>query len=1229
MPIVFLFLLASLIYRPKNFRSLLKAGIIFALGWALLSLPQTVYGNAVSPDSASEKFLESIFFNTGYSSIYLHGMPAFDNAAHMVVGETTLFFAPGPYALLLIRGVFRTFLAFHQSYLVTEHFISSPLAGPFAVVFYIVGAAMALAGLKQRRFAILLIWFGFMALALSAATTFPPRHQHMVGLIPALVLLIGAGLVTLVDLLGKLVPRLNRRTQMAFIALLVVGISVTGLYNYFVTMPSIYTPNFEQVISWYGLYAQGQPFYYAYSSKDRPDFKPYILSEVRKDVPYQDVSAAGLAASPLSTSFDPNGIVFFPPEATNQVLPALQKIWGKFPQTASFYNHEGLLIGGAAWLPPIPVVLPLTFSAQVADSYNRPIAWLLLFLAGLLIFFTAARRAWFRRAPAWLQWALDWPFQPAAALESWPQPVHSPKTVKGRHLRPGLAARSLTLAGAAAEAASMDPSASYLGLPEVSAILSPGLPAGTVDLPQSTAEERLAPVSPPAETPQPVAVDHRSFIEIEFRLRINLPGRVSEHTASLPRPAVEKARPEPAARRVIPAPRLRVPRPTWQINWLHAFAGKVVVLRQRAASAPVVSLGLGLLALGLAVYGQYGVFFKREVEPWIWYMLAGAGIFFVLSMLVTFPGSTTGEPDSAIPYLISVKAIRERLIVFAAILSLAILALLRVRDDNAQHWDLFAEWIASILLYLLAFMPRFSLRPVRAWLRQNWKSLIPLGVIMLAGLVMRVYRLDSLPQVMENDEATVGLHALDVLNGTMKNMFQTWSSFGTLHFFLMAIPVSIFGQTRFAVRILTALAGVATLPVVYLLALKMFDRKVALISTVLVAVTHIHIQFSRISPAASSLDPLLSALSVYLVYRAFQTRRLFDWALSGAVMGLALYFYVGARVLIGVLGCALVLLAIFRWKLLRQNWRGLLLCGGAYLLVAAPMLLWAVTHTDAFNARVEQVGILYNGWLADEMIRQSASALQILLQQLAQSLLIFNYHSARWFYEATVPMLGPLTGILLSFGLLAALPRLRDLRFILLNSWFWVTLIAGQVLMVDPPPNAYRTLGLFPAVCILAAVALTCLAQALVAGWRKHAAKAAVVLIILALLGETGWNTWYYFGIWGPAQAYSDANSRRASLIGDYLGQQPPGTLAYIASSNDFRGQGWASLEFLRKQTPYQDIDMPMAQFMPQVPAANHHVFIFPPGREDELFVVEQAFPGGKRYEQYLGTDLYFIAYQK
>jgi 4-amino-4-deoxy-L-arabinose transferase-like glycosyltransferase len=825
----------------------------------------------------------------------------------------------------------------------------------------------------------------------------------------------------------------------------------------------------------------------------------------------------------------------------------------------------------------------------VVDSYNRPVAWLIVFLAALLIFFFAARRAWLARAPAWVQSTVDWLFQPAAMPETGSQPVSA--TAR----RPGLAAPSLAFASAAAGS-----SADALEPALLSTAALPDVPAEE-SLPQGGAEPL------PIPAPIPAAADRRPFIEFEFRLRVNLPGRVS--------------------------PPARLPLPAWLIGLTSAVTGattcaKASALRQNRAAAFV----LGWLALALGIFGQYNVFFNHVLRPWIWYVLAGAGIFFVMSLLTGLAELARPELPGSPSFLIKSPAMRLRLVFIAAIISLAMLAFLHARRERAQDWDLLVEWAASILVYLLAFMPRISLRPYLKWLRKNWQSLLPLAAILLLGGLVRFYQLGAIPLVMENDEGIVGMQAVRVLNGSLTNMFQTFGGYSTLHFFLMAIPVKIFGQTRFAVRLITALAGLLSLPVVYLLARRMFDHKIALISTLLMAVTHIYIQFSRVSPTAGSLDPLFSALSFYLVYRALQTRRLFDWALSGMVMGLALYFYVGARAIVLVFACSMLLITIFRWRLVRDNWLGLLGAGGAYLVTAAPMLVWAVTKPEIFNTRINQLGILNNGWLVSEMSRQGVSALTILMEQLVDSLLIFNFHFARWFYDATVPMLGPLTGLLLAFGLLAALPRRqgRQPRFILLNCWFWVTLIAGQVLVVDPPPSGYRTLGLLPAVCILAAVALTCLAQAVTARWgMPGAAKAATVLIILALLGETAWNVHYYFGIWAPFELYSDANSRRASLIGDYLGKQPPGTLAYIASTPDFSSQGWSNLQFLSGATPYQSVDEPMAEFLPEVAPASHYVFIFPPGREAEMSVVEKAFPGGKRYEQVLRRDFYFIAYQK
>jgi hypothetical protein len=263
------------------------------------------------------------------------------------------------------------------------------------------------------------------------------------------------------------------------------------------------------------------------------------------------------------------------------------------------------------------------------------------------------------------------------------------------------------------------------------------------------------------------------------------------------------------------------------------------------------------------------------------------------------------------------------------------------------------------------------------------------------------------------------------------------------------------------------------------------------------------------------------------------------------------------------------------------------------------------------------------------MLNQNLPAWRIMLQQAVNSLLIFNYFNAAGFYNATIPALGPILGAAFICGVLAALLRLRDARFALLSSWFWVTVVLGQVLVVSPWASAYRTLGLMPAVCILAAVALVKLADGLFSNWPKISKIAPLLIISLALVFEGGWNLWNYFGVWAPKNIYADPESRLASLIGDYMAQQPAKTMTYVVDTNGFQAEGWSTIDYLRKAAPFEDIQSTLAEALPNLKLSTRTIFIFPPERQSELAVVQQAYPGGQIIQKYVGSQLYFTAYIK
>ena len=659
-------------------------------------------------------------------------------------------------------------------------------------------------------------------------------------------------------------------------------------------------------------------------------------------------------------------------------------------------------------------------------------------------------------------------------------------------------------------------------------------------------------------------------------------------------------------------------------------------------------LGLLLAVIALAALGQFyllnhnywhqinftyigdaGGLVYPDLEPGIWFLILGGAVFLTYTMVYGYFAQLEEPALEPTKFLVPSFFVRGLLASSAALAAAANLFLLQAHGQQQSYWGLFALWIASILLFLLAFWPRPQFNLPSLNLREHWKKWLPLALILLTGFIARFYQLGLIPNIMENDEGDTGVQAVKVISGLLTNMFRTWRANGTLDFFMLALPVKLFGQTLFAIRLDTALSGFLALPVIYILAYKMFDHKIALVSTALLAVSHFDIHFSRVSAAASSLDPLLGTLSFLLIYHGMQSRRAFEWILAGALMGVGLYFYVGARVLIFIVMGFLILVAIFNWKLLWENRLNIIGLAVAYLVTAAPMLLWAITHPDEFNARLNQMGIFQNGWLAAEVVRQGLPAWKILLEQFVNSLLIFNYFNVNAFYNATAPALGPLTGAAFVCGLLAALLHLRDVRFALLSSWFWVTLIIGQVLVVTPWASAYRTLGIMPSICIMAAVALVFLAERLFSRWQKISKVAVLVLISLVLVLEGSWNIWKYFGDWAPQYRYSDTNTQLASLIGDYLGQQPAGSKAYVADTADFHASAWKSLDYQRKSTPFEDVKKPMDAALSDIKLASRTIFIFPPARENELAVVQQAYPGGQVIRRFQGGKLYFTVYQK
>ena len=98
----------------------------------------------------------------------------------------------------------------------------------------------------------------------------------------------------------------------------------------------------------------------------------------------------------------------------------------------------------------------------------------------------------------------------------------------------------------------------------------------------------------------------------------------------------------------------------------------------------------------------------------------------------------------------------------------------------------------------------------------------------------------------------------------------------------------MFGASVLALRLPSALIGTVTVAAIYLLASELFDRRTAILSSLLTAVSFWHVNFSRMSLGAI-LVPLVMSLAFGIVFRGLRCKSVMLVLLAGALFGVGAY----------------------------------------------------------------------------------------------------------------------------------------------------------------------------------------------------------------------------------------------------------------------------------------------------------------------------------------------------
>lgn len=206
------------------------------------------------------------------------------------------------------------------------------------------------------------------------------------------------------------------------------------------------------------------------------------------------------------------------------------------------------------------------------------------------------------------------------------------------------------------------------------------------------------------------------------------------------------------------------------------------------------------------------------------------------------------------------------------------------------------------------------------------------ALLRFATLGVQAYHHDEVVTVSRILPGSFG-HAMDAVNYS--------ESAPPLYYALAWLWTQLWGTGEWGLRSLSALAGVATVPVAYLVALELRGRRAGLLTAALVAVNPMLLWYSQ-EARAYALFALLCAISLLYCVRALRGGRRRDFVAWGVVSGLALathYFAVfplaaeaiwllrrrsrqslTGLAIVGLSGLALAPLAIHQASLKHAEW---------------------------------------------------------------------------------------------------------------------------------------------------------------------------------------------------------------------------------------------------------------------------------------------------------------------
>jgi hypothetical protein len=460
-------------------------------------------------------------------------------------------------------------------------------------------------------------------------------------------------------------------------------------------------------------------------------------------------------------------------------------------------------------------------------------------------------------------------------------------------------------------------------------------------------------------------------------------------------------------------------------------------------------------------------------------------------------------------------------------------------------------WFGSIFFVARAFwLPeggRFDrlLRSASLVRRPRWHftvsawSLLVFGAVLLV-LFFRVYQLNQVPPQMVSDHAEKLLDVWDVLRGETMIFFSRNTGREPMQMYMTAAVVRLLGTdiSYLSLKIGTILAGLLTLPFLYLLGKEIGGRRVALLVLLFAGIAYWPNVVSRVG-LRFPFYPLFVAPTLFFLIRGIRRSNRNDFILAGLSLGIGLHGYTPIRILPFVVVAAVAFYLLHRHSagLRRQTIWSVVVLAFVSLIVFIPLLRYSYSDPSMFGYRAfSRLGTVERPLPGPPG--------EIFLENLGRASLMFSWDNGQiWPVSVTHrPALDVVSAGLFNLGLV-----LLVVRYIRRRHWLDLFLLVSIPLLMlpsilslaypDENPALNRAAGAIVPVFLIVAVALDSIMTALKNRLGNLGVRAGWGLLAVLLLFSASQNYDLVFNQYRRAYELSSWNtSEMGEVIRNYAG---------------------------------------------------------------------------------------------